>query len=159
MANTGWDHTNTTLQEMDPAEVHHQLEKELPMEEVNTITHECLHEHTVEVTEKNYELLREAVRDAYRHWELTIQKDTQVREQRHRKEESWRQTDLALHSHNWPKDKEHAATVAKAKAHNQEAMQPLAVPPCVPPLEKTLTTMMPHLSVPSVPVSICHQGP
>ena len=124
------------------------------MEEVNTITRECLCEHTVEVAEKNYELLQKAVRDANRHRELPIQKDTQAQEQRHCKEERQRQTDLALHSHNWQKDKEHAATVAKAKACDQEAMQPLAIPSHVPPPEKTLTMTMPHSSVPLVPVSI-----
>ena len=45
--------------------------------------------------------------------------------------------------------------MAKAKAHDQEAMLPPAVPPHVPLTEKTLTTMMPQLSTPSVPVSIC----
>ena len=128
------------------------------MEEVNTITHECLHEHTAEVAERNYEVLREVVRDANRRRELTIQKDTQVQEQRRRKEERWRQTNLALHSHNWQKDKEHAAAVAKAKAHDQEAMPPPAISPHVPPPEKTLTTMMPNSSTPSVPVSIHHPG-
>ena len=58
-------------------------------------------------------------------------------------------------SHNRQKDKEHAAVVAKAKARNQEAMPPPAIPPHVPPSEKTLTTMMPQ-STPSVPVSIHH---
>ena len=38
LANTGWDHTHTMLQETNPQEVHCQLEKELPMEEVNNIT-------------------------------------------------------------------------------------------------------------------------
>ena len=33
---------------------------------------------------------------------------------------------------------------------------PLAIPPCVPLTEKTLTTMMPQSSMPSVPVSIHH---
>ena len=126
------------------------------MEEVNTITREFLCEHTTEVAEKNYKLLWEAVRDTNRCRELTIQKDTQVWEQRCRKEEWQRQTNLVLHSHNWWKDKEHVATVAKAKAHDQEAMLPLAVPPCVPPPEKTLTMTMPYSLVPLVPVSICH---
>ena len=145
-----------TLQEMNPQEVHHRLEKEFPMEEVNNLTWECLHEHAAEVANKNYELLQEAVKDINRHRELTIQKDTQVWELRHCKEECQRQTDLALHSHNWRKDKEHAAVVAKAKAHDQEAMLPLAIPPRVPPTEKTLTMMMPQSSMPSVPVSIHH---
>ena len=35
-------------------------------------------------------------------------------------------------------------------------MPPLAIPPGVPPTEKSLTTMMPQSSMPSVPVSICH---
>ena len=63
---------------------------------------------------------------------------------------------MALHSHNRQKDKEHAAAVAKAKACDQEAMPLLAIPPHVPLTEKTLTTMMPQSSTPSVPVSICH---
>ena len=97
------------------------------------------------------------VRDANGCQELTIQKDTQVWELRCCKEEHQRQTDLALHSHNQWKDKEHAAVVTKAKAHDQEAMPPPAIPPHVPLTEKTLTMMMPQLSMPSVPVSICHQ--
>ena len=84
LANTRWDHALTTLQETDLAEVHCWLEKELPMEEVNTPTHEYFHEHTAEVTKRNYELLWEMVRDADRWWEWTIQKDTQPQEQRHR---------------------------------------------------------------------------
>ena len=44
--------------------------------------------------------------------------------------------------------------MAKAKAHDQEAMPPPPIPPHVPPPEKTLTTMMPQSSMPSVPVSI-----
>ena len=59
-----------------------------------------------------------------------------------------------LHSHNWQKDKDHAAAVAKAKACDQEAMLPLAIPPCLPLTEKTLTMTMPQSSMPSVPVSI-----
>ena len=89
------------------------------MEEVNNITQECLCEHAAEVADGNYELLWEAVKDTNKHQELTIQKDTQARELRCHKEEQQRQTDLALHSHNWQKDKEHAAVVAKAKACNQ----------------------------------------
>ena len=38
LANTRWDHAHTTLQEMNPQEVHRRLEKELPMGEVNNIT-------------------------------------------------------------------------------------------------------------------------
>ena len=129
------------------------------MEEVNNLTRECLHEHAAEMANSNYELLQEVVRDANRRRELTIQKDTQKDTQawelRCHKEERRRQTDLALHSHNRWKDKEHAAAVAKAKACDQEAMPPPAVPPCVPLSEKTLTTTMPQ-STPSVPVSICH---
>ena len=155
LANTWWDHAPTTLQETNPQEVHCQLEKEFPMEEVNNLTRECLHEHATEVADRNYELLWEAVRDANRCRELTIQQDTQAWELRHRKEECQRQTDLVLHSHNQQKDKEHAAVVAKAKAHDQEAMSPPAVPPHVPPTEKTLTMMMPQSSMPLVPVSIC----
>ena len=143
------------LQETNPQEVHCQLEKELPMEEVNNITREYLRKHAAEVADRNYELLWEVVRDANRHRELTIQKDTQVWELRCRKEECQRQTDLVLHSHNRWKDKEHAAVVAKARAHDQEAMPPPAIPPCVPPPEKTLTMTMPQSSMPSVPVSIC----
>ena len=124
------------------------------MEEVNNVTWECLHEHATEMANSNYELLREVVKDANRCQELAIQKDTQARELRCHKEECQRQTDLALHSHNWQKDKEHAAAVAKAKACDQEVMLPLAVPPHVPPSEKTLTTMMPQLPMPSVPISI-----
>ena len=124
------------------------------MEEVNNLTRECLHEHAAEIAHRNYELLREAVKDTNRCQELTIQKDTQAQELRHHKEEHRRQTDLVLHSHNWQKDKEHAAAVAKAKAHDQEAMPPSAVPPCVPPTERTLTMTMPQSSMPSVPVSI-----
>ena len=117
LGNTRWDHAQMMLQETDLAEVHHRLEKELPMKEVNTPTREYLYEHMAEVAKRNYKLLREAVRDADRWWERTIQKDTQAREQRHRKEKQQRQTDLVLQAHNWQKDKEHAATVAKAKAH------------------------------------------
>ena len=56
----------------NPQEVHHQLEKEFPMEEVNNLTRECLCEHAAEVADRNYELLQEAVRDANRCQELTI---------------------------------------------------------------------------------------
>ena len=48
------------------------------------------------------------------------------------------------------------ATVAAAKACDKEAMPPPAIPTHLPPQEKTLTMMMPPLSVPSVPVSIHH---
>ena len=156
LANTGWDHACTMLQETNPQEVHCQLEKELLMEEVNNITRECLHEHAAEVADRNYKLLQEVVRDTNRRRELTIQKDTQAQELRCHKEEWWRQTDLVLHSHNQWKDKEHAAVVAKAKAHDQEAMLPPVIPPCVPPPEKIVTMMMPQSSMPLVPVSICH---
>ena len=43
---------------------------------------------------------------------------------------------------------------AKAKSQDQEAMPPPAIPPHMPPQEKTLTIMMPCSSTPSVPVSI-----
>ena len=156
LANTGWDHAHTTLQETNPQEVHRQLEKEFPMEEVNNLTRECLCEHATEMANSNYQLLQEVVKDTNRHRELAIQKDTQARELRCHKEEHQRQTDLALHFHNRWKDKEHAAVVAKAKACDQEAMQPPAIPPCMPPSEKTLTMTVPQLSMPSVTVSIRH---
>ena len=70
------------------------------MEEVNTPTHEYFHEHAAEVTERNYKLLWEAVRDADRWQEQTIQKDTQAQEQRHHKMKQRRQTNLALQVHN-----------------------------------------------------------
>ena len=66
LANTRWDHACTMLQETNPQEVHCRLEKEHPMEEVNNITQECLHEHATEVADRNYELLREVVRDVNR---------------------------------------------------------------------------------------------
>ena len=155
LANTRWDPALATLQETDLAEVHHWLEKELPLEEINIPTREYLCEHAVEVTERNYKLHWEVVRDADRWREQTIWKGTKVREQRCQKEKQQRQNDLELHHHNWWKDKEHAATVAKAKTWDQEAMPPPAIPPHLPPQEKTLTTTMPHSSTPSVPVSIC----
>ena len=100
------------LQETNPQEVHRQLEKEFLMEEVNNLTQECLHEHATEVADRNYKLLWEVVKDAEISRELTIQKDTQAQELRHCKEEHWKQTDLAMHSHNQQKDKEHAAVIA-----------------------------------------------
>ena len=57
LANTRWDHSHTTLQETNPQEVHCQLEKEFPMEEVNNLTQECLCEHAAEMANSNYELL------------------------------------------------------------------------------------------------------
>ena len=156
MANTRWDYARMALQEADPAEVHRQLEKEFLMEEVNKPAHEYLHEHAAESVTRNYELLREVVRDADRHREKAIQKDTQVQEQRRHKERRQKQMDLALHAHNHQKDKEHATAAAAAKAHDKEVRPPPAVPLHLPPQEKTLTTMMPPSPVPSVPVSICH---
>ena len=156
LANTGWDHARTTLQETNPQEVHHWLEKEFPKEEVNNLTRECLCEHAAEMANSNYKLLWEAVKDTNWCRELTIQKDTQARQLRHFKEEHQRQTDPALYSHNRWKDKEHAAVVAKAKARDQEVMLPPAVPPHMPLSKKTLTTMMHQSSTPSVPVGICH---
>ena len=67
MANTRWDYIWTALQEVDPVEVHCQLEKELPMEEVNKPVREYLHEHAVESATRNYELLWKVVRDTDRH--------------------------------------------------------------------------------------------
>ena len=64
--------------------------------------------------------------------------------------------DLVLQTHNRWKDKEYMAAVPKAKAHDQEAMPPPAIPPHLPPQGKTLTMTMPCSSTPSVPVSICH---
>ena len=156
LANIGWDHAHTTLQETNPQEVHHRLEKEFPMKEVNNLTRECLREHATEMANSNYRLLWEAVKDTNRCQELAIQKDTQAQELRCCREERQRQTDLALHSHNWWKHKKHAAAVAKAKAHDQEVMLPPAIPPCMPQSEKTLTMMMPQSSMPLVPVNI-HQ--
>ena len=48
LANTGWDHTQMALQEVDLAEVHRRLQKELLMEEVNKPACEYLHEHAAE---------------------------------------------------------------------------------------------------------------
>ena len=155
LVKTGWDHTQTVLQETNPVEVHSQLEKDFLMEEVNKPAHEYLHEHAAEVATRNYELLREAVRDADRCQDKTIQKDAQLWEQRHHKERQQRQTDLELHAHNRWKDKEHVAAAAAAKECDKEAMPPPDIPPCLPPPEKTLTMTMPPSSVPSVPVSIC----
>ena len=57
LTNTRWDHVQTMLQETDSVEVHCQLERELPMEEVNNPTQEYLWEHAAEVAARNYELL------------------------------------------------------------------------------------------------------
>ena len=100
LANTGWDHARMVLQETNLAEVHHWLEKELLMEEVNNPTHEYLFEHAAEVAMRNYELLQEAVKDPDRHQKRTIQKDAQVRDQRCCKEKQQRQMDLAFQAHN-----------------------------------------------------------
>ena len=66
LANTGWDHAWTALQETDPAEVHHMLEKEHAMEEVNEPAHECLCE--------------QAAKSVTRNLEKAIQKDVQAQE-------------------------------------------------------------------------------
>ena len=66
LANTRSDYVWTALQEADLAEVHHWLEKELSIEEVNKPAHEYLCKHAAESTMRNYELRREAVRDADR---------------------------------------------------------------------------------------------
>ena len=57
LTNTRWDYVWMVLQEVDPAEVHHQLKKELPMEEVNKPTREYLRKHAAESSMRNYELL------------------------------------------------------------------------------------------------------
>ena len=67
-----------TLQETDPAEVHHRLEKEFPMEVVNKLSREYLCEHAAKVTDRNYELLHEAVKDANRWREQAILKDNEA---------------------------------------------------------------------------------
>ena len=156
MANTGWDYVQMALQEVDLVEVHHQLEKELLMEEVNKPAHEYLCEHAAESATRNYELLREVVRDTDRHQQKAIQKDTQAREERRQKERRQRQMDLALHADNHWKDREHAATVAVAKACDKEAVPPPPIPLHLLPQEKTLTMKMPPSPMSSVPVSICH---
>ena len=126
MANTGWDYIWMTLQEADPEGVHRWLEKELPMEEVNTP-----------------ELLWEAIRDADRHRKKAIQKDTEAQEQSCQWEKRQRQTDLVFHTHNHQKDKEHVTAAAAAKACDKEAMPPPPIPPHLRPQEKILTTTMP----------------
>ena len=145
LANTRWDHAQMALQEMDPVEVHHQLEKELTKEEMNDPARECLRERAAESVMRNFELLHEVVKDTDRHWEKALQKDVHAWEQRHHRERRQKQTDLALPAHNWWKDWEHAATAAVAKVHDKEVMPPPAIPPCLLPQEKTLTmTMPPH---------------